>query len=146
MYLVFTHMRGESYRRRLRSLLLCLCYVFRALMNFCVCWRLAYFTPMLKTYPRPSVYLSLHSYVKHRHVVHSNVGDLKLIYEMVTSGCNQQPPWRHAKGRLCAQCLLYLACLENETDLRLKHSLRHTHTHTHTHLSLIHISEPTRPP
>ena len=29
MYLVFTHMHGESYRRRLRSLLLYLCYVFR---------------------------------------------------------------------------------------------------------------------
>ena len=29
MYLVFTHMPGESYRRRLRSLLLCLRDVFR---------------------------------------------------------------------------------------------------------------------
>ena len=28
MYLVFTRMPGESYRRRLRSSLLCLCYVF----------------------------------------------------------------------------------------------------------------------
>ena len=33
MYLVFTRMPGESYRRRLRSLL---CYVFRALINLCV--------------------------------------------------------------------------------------------------------------
>ena len=33
MYLVFTRMAGESYRRRLRSLFLCLCYVFRALIN-----------------------------------------------------------------------------------------------------------------
>ena len=33
MYLVFTRMPGESYRRRLRSLLLCLCDVFRALIN-----------------------------------------------------------------------------------------------------------------
>ena len=33
MYLVFTRMPGESYRRRLRSLLLYLCYVFRALIN-----------------------------------------------------------------------------------------------------------------
>ena len=31
MYLVFTRMSGESSRRRLRSLLLILCYVFRAL-------------------------------------------------------------------------------------------------------------------
>ena len=30
MYLVCTHMPGKSYRRRLRSLLLYLCYVFRA--------------------------------------------------------------------------------------------------------------------
>ena len=30
MYLVFTRMPGESYRRRLSSLLLYLCYVFRA--------------------------------------------------------------------------------------------------------------------
>ena len=32
-YLVFTRMLGESYRRRLRSLLLCLCGLFRALIN-----------------------------------------------------------------------------------------------------------------
>ena len=37
-YLVFTHMPGESYRRRLRSLLLHLCFVFRALINSLVCW------------------------------------------------------------------------------------------------------------
>ena len=33
MYLVFTHMAGESYCRRLKSLLLCLCDVFLALIN-----------------------------------------------------------------------------------------------------------------
>ena len=33
MYLVFTRVPGESYRRRLRSLLLYLCSVFRALIN-----------------------------------------------------------------------------------------------------------------
>ena len=37
MYLAFTRMPGESYRRRLRSLLLYLCYVFRALINSLVC-------------------------------------------------------------------------------------------------------------
>ena len=37
MYLVFTRMPGESYRRQLRSLLLCICYVFRALINSLVC-------------------------------------------------------------------------------------------------------------
>ena len=37
VYLVFTRMPGESYRRRLRSLLLHLCYVFRALINSLVC-------------------------------------------------------------------------------------------------------------
>ena len=37
MYLVFTCMPGESYRRRLRSLLLCLCDVFRSLINSLVC-------------------------------------------------------------------------------------------------------------
>ena len=36
-YLVFTRMPGESYGRRLRSLLLYLCYVFRALINSLVC-------------------------------------------------------------------------------------------------------------
>ena len=36
-YLVFTRMPGESYRRRLRSLLLCLRDVFRALINSPVC-------------------------------------------------------------------------------------------------------------
>ena len=34
-------MPGESYRWRLRSLLLCLCYVFRALINSLVCWFLS---------------------------------------------------------------------------------------------------------
>ena len=33
LYLVFTRMPGESYRRRLRSLLLYLCHVFRVLIN-----------------------------------------------------------------------------------------------------------------
>ena len=33
MYLVFTCMPDESYRRRLRSLMLYLCYVFRTLIN-----------------------------------------------------------------------------------------------------------------
>ena len=35
--LVFTRMPGESYRRRLGSLLLYLCYVFRVLINSLVC-------------------------------------------------------------------------------------------------------------
>ena len=37
-YLVFTRMPGESYRRRLRSLLSYLCYLFGALINSLVCW------------------------------------------------------------------------------------------------------------
>ena len=37
MHLVFTRMPGESYRRRLKSLLLYLCYVFRALVISLVC-------------------------------------------------------------------------------------------------------------
>ena len=37
MYLVITRMPGESYRRRLRSLLSYLCYVFRALINSLAC-------------------------------------------------------------------------------------------------------------
>ena len=38
MYHVFTRMPGESYRRRLRSLLWCLCDDFRALINSLVRW------------------------------------------------------------------------------------------------------------
>ena len=38
MYLVFTHMPGESYHRWLGSLLLYLCYVLRTLINSLVCW------------------------------------------------------------------------------------------------------------
>ena len=38
MDFVFTRRPGESYRRRLRSLLLYLCYVFPALINSTVCW------------------------------------------------------------------------------------------------------------
>ena len=37
MYLLFTHVSGESYRRRLRALL-CLSDVFRALINSLACW------------------------------------------------------------------------------------------------------------
>ena len=37
MYLVFALIPGESYRRRLRSLLFYLCYVFRALINSLLC-------------------------------------------------------------------------------------------------------------
>ena len=37
MYLAFTRMPGESYRRRLRSFSLYLCYLFRVLINFPVC-------------------------------------------------------------------------------------------------------------
>ena len=37
MYFVLIRMPGESYRRRLRSLLLYLCQVFRALINSFVC-------------------------------------------------------------------------------------------------------------
>ena len=47
MYLLFTRMPCESYCRRLRSLLLFLCDVFRALINFLVCWflRIVFFWP-----------------------------------------------------------------------------------------------------
>ena len=38
MYLVFTRMPGESYRRRLQSLLLCLRDVFPAVTNSLECW------------------------------------------------------------------------------------------------------------
>ena len=38
MYFVLTRMPGESYRKRLRPLLLYLCYVFRALINSLVHW------------------------------------------------------------------------------------------------------------
>ena len=37
MYFVFTRVSSESYRRRLGSLLLCLCDIFRALINSLVC-------------------------------------------------------------------------------------------------------------
>ena len=38
VYVPYIYMPGESYRRQLRSLLLYLCYVFRALMNSLVRW------------------------------------------------------------------------------------------------------------
>ena len=48
MYLVFTRMTVESYRWRLRSLLLYLCYVFRTLINSLVLiLHLSYFTLLL---------------------------------------------------------------------------------------------------
>ena len=42
IYLIFTFMPGESYHRRLRSLLY-LCYVFWMLINSLVCWHLHWF-------------------------------------------------------------------------------------------------------
>ena len=50
MYLIFTRVPGESYRGRLRYLLLCLCYVFRALINFLVRWFTYSGVSALKTY------------------------------------------------------------------------------------------------
>ena len=38
VFLVFTGLPGESYRRQLMSLLLCLCEVFQVLINSLVCW------------------------------------------------------------------------------------------------------------
>ena len=38
MHLVFTRMPGESYHRRLGSLLLYLCYIFWTLINSLMCW------------------------------------------------------------------------------------------------------------
>ena len=37
MHFIFTSILGESYRRQLRSLLVSLCDVFRALINSLVC-------------------------------------------------------------------------------------------------------------
>ena len=37
IYLVFTRMPGESYRKQLLSLLFCLCDIFQALINSLVC-------------------------------------------------------------------------------------------------------------
>ena len=39
MCLAFTRMPGESYRRRLRSLLLYLCYIFWVIINSLLCWQ-----------------------------------------------------------------------------------------------------------
>ena len=60
MYLVLTGMPGESYRRRLRSLLLFLCDVFRALINSLVCWSGRYvgFTRLVGIGYRPTLFLS----------------------------------------------------------------------------------------
>ena len=53
MYLVFTRIPGENYRRRLRSLLLRLCDVFRALIYSLACWFIAAVSiQILKTAPK----------------------------------------------------------------------------------------------
>ena len=44
-HLVFTCLPGESYRRRVWSLLLCLCDILQALSNFPVCWFLQMMCP-----------------------------------------------------------------------------------------------------
>ena len=62
MYFVFTHMPGESYHRRLWSLLWYLCYAFQALINSLVCWyhllQLQHATSSLKTTLSPCHHFS----------------------------------------------------------------------------------------
>ena len=48
LYLL-TRMPGESYSRRLRSLLLYLCYVFRVLINSLVCWFLLLYNAVFRS-------------------------------------------------------------------------------------------------
>ena len=72
MYLVFTRMPGESYRRQLRSLLLYLFRVFRALINSLVCWfrslegRLLVFSvlQLCKKYTRLRVQAHTHTHTR----------------------------------------------------------------------------------
>ena len=68
MYLVFTRMPTESYRRRLRPLLLYLCYVFRAQINSLV-GRLntsALGLVLFQIYVEPSLSQVNHSQKSHR--------------------------------------------------------------------------------
>ena len=55
MYLAFTCMPGESYRKQLRSLLLCLCDSFQALINSLVCWLGEYLTIRFNSPTLPSI-------------------------------------------------------------------------------------------
>ena len=62
MYLVFTCMPDETYRRRLRSLLLYLCYVFRAQINSLVCWEWVFILPVGVTIITVWIFLRYNEY------------------------------------------------------------------------------------
>ena len=59
MYFAFTRMPGESYCRILRSLLLCLCDVFRAQINSHVCWLYTTRVSYLAVYPEGSPFWAI---------------------------------------------------------------------------------------
>ena len=79
MYLEFTRMPGESYRRRLRSSLLRSCDVFPALINSFVLILLPFntqpthtYTPYIKTaYTRTHAYTHTHTHT-HTHHTHTH--------------------------------------------------------------------------
>ena len=78
MYFVFTRMPGESYRGRLRSLLLCLCDVFRELISSSVCWNLFKIATRIKSKNsiRIRVYVVEHSYFREHEIIHSRFGGI----------------------------------------------------------------------
>ena len=80
MYLVFTRMPGESYRRRLSSLLLYLCDVFQALIN-----SLVFFILFLYTVHNLSHKTLLVHSARYRQCTHVGFHKLKLLNDIHTN-------------------------------------------------------------
>ena len=81
-YLVFSRLPGESYRRRLRSLLLCLCDVLRALINSLVsALGLVLFRLLL------SCLLTKSRKGLARNVCHTLVKQSELVHDVTHTGC-----------------------------------------------------------
>ena len=99
MYLVFTRMPGESYRRQLRSLLLYLCYIFRALINSLVgCY-----------YTKPSRYSLLQMCVLFLcyYTKPSHDSLLQVCVVCVLFSCYYTKPSHDSLLQVCVVCVLF---------------------------------------
>ena len=111
MYLVFTRMPGENYRRWLMSLL-CFCDVFRALVNSLVCWFIMFYFFMF--------------------VSSRNIMPIKILHSTVTSS------WEHLYSHIGANTKTFTnveylhSHIGANTEPFIKVEYFHSHSHTAT--------------
>ena len=107
-YLVFSRLPGESYRRKLRSLLLCLCDVLRALITSLVsAVGLVLFRLLL------SSLLTKSRKGLARNVCHTLVKQSDLVHDVTHTGCLETK--NHGSTRCCVLATLKRLLLTNRT-------------------------------